>query len=116
MVEIAMTTTDLNGREMESEGCNGPILFKHSFSTFSNSTNLELAGHTFPLGLTGSTDQWKSQNVDTSIFMSSSKVQAVVLQEMAADETVIVKVRNSPARLKRGKKKSLFLANSYSVK
>lgn len=43
--------------EMETDGCNSPILFKYSFFTFSSSTNLEHANYTFPLGLKGSTDQ-----------------------------------------------------------
>lgn len=90
VVAIATNTTASNGREMESEGCKGPIL---SFSTFSESTCLELSGCAFPLGLTGSTDQWKAQNVNISISLPLSKVQAVFLQEMAADDTIIVKVR-----------------------
>lgn len=31
MVAIAINTTGLNGREMESDRCNSPILFKYSF-------------------------------------------------------------------------------------
>lgn len=90
VVAIATNTTDLNGREMESEGCKGPILL---FSTFSESTSQEHSGYAFPLGLTGSTEQEKAHNVDLSISLLFSKVQAVLLQEMAADDTIIVKVR-----------------------
>lgn len=92
---IATDTTDWNGREGESEGCKGPISFMYSFPAFSESTNLELSGCAFPLGLTGSTDQQRAQNVGTSISLPFSKVQAVFLQEMAADDTIIVKVRLS---------------------
>lgn len=56
VADIAISTTDLNGRQMESKGRSSPVAFNYSFSMSSNCTSLERAGDAFLLGWTDSTD------------------------------------------------------------
>lgn len=75
---------------MAPEGGKSPLLFKYSFSAFSNSTSPELEG-IWDGQKALAVARRKLRMSLSLIFLSSSKVQAVFLQEVAADDTVILK-------------------------